>query len=87
MTEKKTIEELDYELEESYDGSETGKGCLIAIAGSAVCWIGVIGLVRAATQAVHAFVEGYTNGFYPMQNAIETAAAFVGDVTYKLIHR
>lgn len=30
----------------------------------------------------HSFVEGYQNGFYPMQTSFQTFAAYVGNIAY-----
>lgn len=35
---------------------------------------------------IHAFIESYQNGFYTMQTPFETAAAYLGNVCYYIVH-
>lgn len=35
---------------------------------------------------IHAFIESYQNGFYPMQTNIETISAYLGNLTYMITH-
>lgn len=35
---------------------------------------------------VHAFIESYQNGFYQMQTPLETASAWLGNISYLVLH-